>query len=569
MSDSSKIKSNMRSVFSGRMLLFLLFLPLFWFMYKYMFIHTMNMFMEPLESMSHGWLIPFVSIYSLWLLRDKLNTAASKPSLSGVFLVVLCLIVFWFGSRGGQSRIEQVSLIGLLWSVPFAFWGAEVARLLVFPVGYLVFTIPLSSFLDFFTVTLRLFSTSLVCGLMNGIGYEIQRVGNFLFSRMPGAEFNLSVADGCSGIESFFAVMALTTAYAWFKQKTLLQKALLFLFAVPVAVLGNTVRLTADCLVAVWFGQKAVGGYYHDYSGFAIAFFDVFLVVMAGKLVSNLDEHILQSKVVPEMLKMPRSVKSGVKPRSASGAMALPIVTLLLVATLCFFRYNFAMPFYGKADFIASELPVKVLDFTGPVPFFCHNESCLMIESEDKLKAAGQSKADFKCPACGGPMYLKSLGETTDMPADTIILKRNYRSGDGMVYSMNVVIGGRNRYSIHRAEQCLPSQGYSMERTCTSSLNFADGRKLQVRQIDASRTETHNATLIYWFVSKKRVCSSHLERILLDVWDRSVHNSINRWVMFSVFIPSGLNTPESIERFEEFLSEFYPQVFLKMDLAND
>ena len=545
-----------------RWILFAALMPIFWQMYKAMIFHVTSMFNEPLESMSHGWLVPFVSMYAVWLLRDKLKRAASKPSWLGSFCSLFFLLMFWFGARGGQSRIEQLSLIGLLWSVPFAFWGWGVARLLVFPVGYLLFSVPLSSFLDFFTVTLRLLSTSIVCGLMNGIGYEVQRVGNALFSRMSGAEFNLSVADGCSGIESFFAVMALTVAYAWLKQKTLLQKGLLFLFAIPIAVIGNSVRLAADCLVAIWFGQDAVGGYYHDYSGFAIAFFDVFLVLQSSKLVARSDHWILSQKRIPQFFKEGMPVTEGSKDLGFGCRSLLPFVVVIMVVLFAVSSKYVSEPFYDNTDFIAQRLPSQVLEFKGEVPRFCHNESCLLVTTEDKLE---KLEDGFKCPSCGGPMHVKSLGEMTDTPKDTVVLKRNYRSSDGMVYNMNVVIGGRNRYSIHRAEQCLPAQGFSMEKAAVKTLNLSNGVDLKVRKIDASRKGIHDATLVYWFVSRDRVCCAHAERILLDVWDRSVHNSINRWVMFSVFIPSGLSSPESIERFEEFLSEFYPQVFLKVD----
>ncbi len=51
-----------------------------------------------------------------------------------------------------------------------------------------------------------------------------------------------------------------------------------------------------------------------------------------------------------------------------------------------------------------------------------------------------------------------------------------------------------------------------------------------------------------------------MERILLDVWDRSIHNRINRWVMVAVNVAPELDSPESVERFESFLSELYPQI---------
>ena len=70
-------------------------------------------------------------------------------------------------------------------------------------------------------------------------------------------------------------------------------------------------------------------------------------------------------------------------------------------------------------------------------------------------------------------------------------------------------------------------------------------------------------SLIYWFESRDRSCCSHSVRILTDVWDRSIHNRINRWVMIAVNVSDDLVSEEAMERFEGFMSELYRQVIQK------
>ncbi|MDD2598619.1 MAG: exosortase/archaeosortase family protein [Kiritimatiellae bacterium] len=547
-----------------RLILLLLLVPVFWQMYGAAIKYTIIMFLEPLEDMSHGWLIPFVSVYALWHQRRELRLAAGAPSWAGFLCAVFSLIVFWFGSRGGQSRIEQISCIALLWSISYAFWGREVARLTAFPIGFLLFTVPISSFLDFFTIHLRFIASAGACSFLNGFGLEIQRSGTAIYSRVAGAEFNVDVADPCSGIRSLFALMALTAIYAWYTQKSLVQKLLLFACAIPLAVIGNMSRIISICLAASWFGQEVATGYYHDYSGYVVFIIAIFLMFQSGRYIAWLDHWIPRQRWIPVALRVNHQVQDN------SGFLAkrrnfVPVVALfLLIIALSVIKGQIPSPQYAEANFVAPSLPLRVLEFSGEIPWFCHNEQCLNVENENDLKPI-QQPAEHICPKCGGQMYEKSLGEATDLPRDTVILKRQYRSMDGMFYAMNVVIGGRSRYSIHRAELCLPAQGFQMERAEHLRLSLSNGSSVEVRKINARRLNAPDVTLIYWFVSKNRSCSSHTERILLDVWDRSVHNRINRWVMFSVFMPSGLDTPESVERFEAFLSEFYPQVLLRED----
>jgi exosortase/archaeosortase family protein len=69
--------------------------------------------------------------------------------------------------------------------------------------------------------------------------------------------FAYEVAAACSGIRSLVALLALTTIYGFVNFKTPWKRAVMMLAALPLAVLGNVVRL---CFTIGWrklFGQNA------------------------------------------------------------------------------------------------------------------------------------------------------------------------------------------------------------------------------------------------------------------------------------------------------------------------
>lgn len=532
--------------------------------YRHMFSYTMAMFSEPLEDMSHGWLIPFFSLYLLWRHRKDLRSGAGDPSWSGVLWVAVFLVLAWFGGRGGQSRIEQVSLIGLIWAVPFAFWGRGVERYMRVPAAYLVFTIPVSSFVDFFTIHLRIFSSAMATGLLNGLGFAIERSGTAIFSRVPGAEFNVDVADPCSGIRSLFAMMALTAAYSYLTQKTACRKWLLVSLSVPIAMIGNMARIMTICLVAAWFGQEVAVGYYHDYSGYVVFLVGVLLMLKSGDLIDKHSAAVLRvlsrGKTSAPVLDSAQNGLADNERRSRLPCLKVCGVTAM-VLTVFAVNSNMSPPVFDQDIFVSQTLPVTVLDFKGDVPWFCHNHQCLTVtEERDLTDTDVLENKGFKCPACGSPLHGISLGEKSDLPRDTIIIKRNYRSNDGLRYAVSVVIGGQNRGSIHRAELCLPAQGFAMLQAERVNINLENGHLLTVRKILARRSGSPEINLVYWFLSRERETSSHTRRILLDVWDRSVHNRINRWVMVAVSVSAPLDSPESLDRFRLFLSELYPKL---------
>ena len=235
---------------------------------------------------SHGWLIPFVSLGVLWYKRRELLAAPKTINQWGLAVIVLALLVHWFGAKMQQTRLSLASLILLLWGLPLYFFGWQLAKILIFPCTYLLFCIPLT-FLDTLAFPLRLFATMIASGSLNIIGIEAHRSGTAIYSAAGGG-FSFDVADPCSGLRSLLAMTALTAVYAYFTQKTLLKKWALFLACIPLAIAGNIARIITVALVAEALGDKLALGLYHDYSGYVV--FSVAIGLMVGTgVVLNTD----------------------------------------------------------------------------------------------------------------------------------------------------------------------------------------------------------------------------------------------------------------------------------------
>ena len=237
-------------------------------------------------DLSHGWIMPLVSLYALWRRREALRLADTRVSGWGLLVVVLSLLLHGFGMRAQLVRLSLLSLIGLLWGMPFYLFGWQVARQLVFPCAYLIFCIPLS-FLNNVTVPLRLLASAVSSLLLNGLGLPVLRQGTMLRS-LSGEGLNLDVADPCSGLRSLLAMMALTAAYAHFTQKNGWRQWTLFLSAIPIAIAGNVFRITAIAVVARFFGHDAALTLYHDFSGFLVFAVATLLMLGTGRLLSRL-----------------------------------------------------------------------------------------------------------------------------------------------------------------------------------------------------------------------------------------------------------------------------------------
>jgi len=514
---------------------------------------SMSMFSDPHEDLSHGWLVPFVSGYIIWQMRAPLRARAAAPDGRGCLALLGCFLLFWLGSRGEQARLMQFGMIGCVMALPFAFWGAGVARLLVFPAAYLCFMIP-TSFLDALTFKLRFLAAAMASGVLNGVGVAVQQVGTAMIST-GGAGFKLDVADPCSGMRSVFALAALTAAYAYFTQRTALRRWLLFACAVPLAVIGNIVRIVSIGIVAHLFGQEKAVGFYHDYSAYVVFAVAVLLMVQVGVWVGKIGRE-------PRVKEEHFAVPSAGEGRWRLGAL-LPCFLALVLLSACLGAVRLSsQPEMEPDNFIAADQPVQIGEFRGRTPWFCQNDQCLATFDADELVRADTNTPPV-CPRCGQPLARISLGEKNLLPADTRILKRNYSRGDGTMVDMTVVVSGKSRLSIHRPEMCLPGQGFQILSSQVRTLNLGHGKTLSVKIVKAARAGEGPIGFMYWFVNPRCETASHWVRIFSDVWDRSVHNRVNRWCMVTVFTTQSLDDPETLRNLESLLGEWYPRMLLR------
>ena len=122
-----------------------------------------------------------------------------------------------------------------------------------------------------------------------------------------------------------------------------------------------------------------------------------------------------------------------------------------------------------------------------------------------------------------------SLGERTILPADTRIHKRLYTTPYAR-FLVSAVVGGTSKSSLHRPELCMPAQGFQM---CDPTDLAVEGRTFRAIRLESPRGPS--TVLAYTFFNQAGVrTSSHVHRILVDIWDRSVLNRIDRWVMITV-----------------------------------
>ena len=247
--------------------------------------HAPSMFASDIEDMSYAWYVPVFSLYVIWRERKEILASISEPSALGLLLALPSFAAGFLGIRGHQLRLEIVGFVGMLISLTWIYFGSKTARRILFPALFLLFCMPLATFLDIVTVHLRIFSTGTAYAILKGFGVDVVRQGTMLASST--GSFAIDVADPCSGLRSLFALTALTAGYAYFHQRTWLRRGLLFALSVPIAVFGNVARILTIVLVAAYCSPDFATGFCHDYSGYVVFFVAISLMLLASKAIAK------------------------------------------------------------------------------------------------------------------------------------------------------------------------------------------------------------------------------------------------------------------------------------------
>lgn len=231
---------------------------------------------------SHGPLIPLIASGLLWWKRDQLRGVKIRPCTSGLAVVAVAMCLYYVGVKGAQERVVAISFVWLLYGLALALGGWVLLKAAFFPITFLFLMVPLDFFDAQVGVPLRHLMALASTVVLNWLGIETIRVGTAIHSKA----FQFDVANPCSGIQSLMALTTVTAAYAYVTQHVQWKRWVLFLSAIPLAVLGNMARVISIALVAQVWGQEAALRAYHDYSGYIVFAVALSAMVFVGWLLN-------------------------------------------------------------------------------------------------------------------------------------------------------------------------------------------------------------------------------------------------------------------------------------------
>jgi exosortase len=226
---------------------------------------------------SHALLVP---LFSAWLIMDEVRSGppGSPAPLPGALLLVVAAGALLAGITAGSLPLRALSIVPGAFGVALLARGAAGTRAVAFPLGFLVFMVPLpDAVLPRLSLELQQIAAGFAALALPALG--IPAVPDGLFIHLP-ADVVLHVSEDCNGMRFLFAMLAVGTAFAGTVLHTCARRALTVALAVVTAIAANGVRVTGTGVIAYTWGPEAASGFLHLAYGKAV--YAVMLVPFAA-----------------------------------------------------------------------------------------------------------------------------------------------------------------------------------------------------------------------------------------------------------------------------------------------
>ncbi|QWF71772.1 VPLPA-CTERM-specific exosortase XrtD [Methylomonas paludis] len=420
------------------------------------------------EEYSHGFFIPCISIYFLWLRRSEFHPVSGfKDSLAGLGLLLLGLLIFVPGSLAALYALEQYAFLIAFTGLFGVVFGVRGLRIAAIPLLFMVFMVPFPAFIiSTISSKLQLISSWFGVEFIRACNIMVYLEGNVIDLGV----YKLQVVDACSGLRYLFPLASLAFLCAYLFHGPLWQKWLIFLSSAPLTIFMNSFRIGVIGVLVNSWGTEMAEGFLHDFEGWA-----VFLLCMVLLFIEMWIFSRISGNKVPinELVQIPDNWSGA--PAAPSGPIVLnrsfyAVLLLLLLAA------GVSENFKGRGDDIIPQRKAYI-NFPNQVGNW-------------------QGKNDYL-----GQDYLDQLKLT-----DYVIM--NYaqpQTRNGVNFYAAYYQSQRKGATIHSPRSCIPGGGWQISqiREVDFPALSLDGQTLKLNRAIIEKDETRQL-VYFWFAQRGR-----------------------------------------------------------------
>lgn len=219
---------------------------------------------------SHGFLVPFIAGFMLWINRNALARAEIRPSWLGLVLLLIFLPTHALGLLLGLRAVYGVAFFLCIFGAMLMLFGWRITKIASVPILFLITAIPIASWmLDNATAGFSLISATVATKFLQlTSGHDITQFGNSIYSPALPGQHTLLVGTPCSGLRLLISLLTFSWFFVYVTNGALWKKVVLMSMALPLSIFINSFRITMIGYVGFWTDSTDAMHTFHDYSGY-------------------------------------------------------------------------------------------------------------------------------------------------------------------------------------------------------------------------------------------------------------------------------------------------------------
>ena len=233
------------------------------------------------DDYSAGQLVPLIALFFVWRERKNLRECLLKPCwLGGIALLVLAQAGRTYGLLFMYESAERYSLVLTIAGLVLMVAGWQVFRRVIWILLILLLMVPLPGRIhNMISGPLQNMATTGSVFLMEAFGISVSQQGNVMMLNQDTA---LAVAEACSGLRMLTAFVIVAAFIAYMIKRSRLQKAILLVSSIPVAVICNIVRIFVTAVLMLQVSAEVAEKFFHDFAG--LVMMPAAVLLMFGEL---------------------------------------------------------------------------------------------------------------------------------------------------------------------------------------------------------------------------------------------------------------------------------------------
>ena len=237
------------------------------------------------ETFAHAFLVPPISLWLVWRRRELLAQMTPRPA-PWLLLALAAVSAAWMaGDLVVVNAVTHLALVLMIILAVPAVLGLAVAREIAFPLGFLLFSVPIGEFL---LPALMEATADFTVAALSLSGIPVYREG--LQFIIPSGAW--SVVEACSGVRYLIASLMVGTLFAYLNYRSMTRRWIFVGISILVPIVANWLRAYMIVMLGHLSNNTIAVGVDHLIYGWVFFGFVIMLMFMIGSRWSEPDEDL-------------------------------------------------------------------------------------------------------------------------------------------------------------------------------------------------------------------------------------------------------------------------------------